>query len=196
MIRRPPRSTLFPYTTLFRSKGDVFGQKETGKKSNREYNKKGSNVRTDGDNLQINHLFIDDKVVADKIKKYIQGSIKSTGCCIPECFQRNTPPERSIEIINYLYDYHPNIDCQSSHRSAKFQFNSSPFGSNTNRFRLSIPYFQIKLQNKDKRLKYDSLIDELLKTNEAKKLLQLGCIKKIQCDSVRQRILKTNYSAQ
>src|SRR3712207_8944004 len=23
MIRRPPRSTLFPYTTLFRSKGDV-----------------------------------------------------------------------------------------------------------------------------------------------------------------------------
>src|SRR2546430_7292958 len=26
MIRRPPRSTLFPYTTLFRSKQDVVGQ--------------------------------------------------------------------------------------------------------------------------------------------------------------------------
>src|SRR2546426_7375037 len=26
MIRRPPRSTLFPYTTLFRSLGDVAGQ--------------------------------------------------------------------------------------------------------------------------------------------------------------------------
>src|SRR2546422_7564139 len=25
MIRRPPRSTLFPYTTLFRSSGDVGG---------------------------------------------------------------------------------------------------------------------------------------------------------------------------
>src|SRR3712207_9181474 len=25
MIRRPPRSTLFPYTTLFRSDGDVAG---------------------------------------------------------------------------------------------------------------------------------------------------------------------------
>src|SRR3712207_7390927 len=25
MIRRPPRSTLFPYTTLFRSAGDVLG---------------------------------------------------------------------------------------------------------------------------------------------------------------------------
>src|SRR3989449_4009918 len=26
MIRRPPRSTLFPYTTLFRSRGDVLGR--------------------------------------------------------------------------------------------------------------------------------------------------------------------------
>src|SRR2546422_6984052 len=26
MIRRPPRSTLFPYTTLFRSKYDLYGQ--------------------------------------------------------------------------------------------------------------------------------------------------------------------------
>src|SRR3712207_7078208 len=25
MIRRPPRSTLFPYTTLFRSRGDLVG---------------------------------------------------------------------------------------------------------------------------------------------------------------------------
>src|SRR5256885_10123332 len=25
MIRRPPRSTLFPYTTLFRSRGDLHG---------------------------------------------------------------------------------------------------------------------------------------------------------------------------
>src|SRR5258707_6454659 len=28
MIRRPPRSTLFPYTTLFRSAGDDFGAGE------------------------------------------------------------------------------------------------------------------------------------------------------------------------
>src|SRR5438309_6891518 len=27
MIRRPPRSTLFPYTTLFRSKGDGFRER-------------------------------------------------------------------------------------------------------------------------------------------------------------------------
>src|SRR5260221_14540760 len=29
MIRRPPRSTLFPYTTLFRSEGDPAGDSET-----------------------------------------------------------------------------------------------------------------------------------------------------------------------
>src|SRR2546422_7571981 len=28
MIRRPPRSTLFPYTTLFRSDPDWFGKKD------------------------------------------------------------------------------------------------------------------------------------------------------------------------
>src|SRR5437773_12384220 len=28
MIRRPPRSTLFPYTTLFRSKDQVYAQNE------------------------------------------------------------------------------------------------------------------------------------------------------------------------
>src|SRR3712207_7139189 len=28
MIRRPPRSTLFPYTTLFRSGGDVNGEED------------------------------------------------------------------------------------------------------------------------------------------------------------------------
>src|SRR2546430_8635437 len=31
MIRRPPRSTLFPYTTLFRSVESIFGSKDGGK---------------------------------------------------------------------------------------------------------------------------------------------------------------------
>src|SRR3712207_7572145 len=29
MIRRPPRSTLFPYTTLFRSRGGMLGRQQT-----------------------------------------------------------------------------------------------------------------------------------------------------------------------
>src|SRR5256885_15851822 len=31
MIRRPPRSTLFPYTTLFRSQSYAFSNREDGK---------------------------------------------------------------------------------------------------------------------------------------------------------------------
>src|SRR3712207_6013908 len=33
MIRRPPRSTLFPYTTLFRSDGDLFAAVRSGSAS-------------------------------------------------------------------------------------------------------------------------------------------------------------------
>src|SRR3712207_8719664 len=33
MIRRPPRSTLFPYTTLFRSEGKVAAEAASGKNS-------------------------------------------------------------------------------------------------------------------------------------------------------------------
>src|SRR5438874_4959529 len=33
MIRRPPRSTLFPYTTLFRSDGKVYKVSASGQKS-------------------------------------------------------------------------------------------------------------------------------------------------------------------
>src|SRR3712207_7574909 len=34
MIRRPPRSTLFPYTTLFRSTDEEFEKREQQKKNN------------------------------------------------------------------------------------------------------------------------------------------------------------------
>src|SRR5690349_23093878 len=33
MIRRPPRSTLFPYTTLFRSRGRCAGESEPARRS-------------------------------------------------------------------------------------------------------------------------------------------------------------------
>src|SRR2546422_5470780 len=36
MIRRPPRSTLFPYTTLFRSQGDRRGQRQPADHGERE----------------------------------------------------------------------------------------------------------------------------------------------------------------
>src|SRR2546429_3756496 len=48
MIRRPPRSTLFPYTTLFRSNG-FFGQ--VGPYSGRKSNLRSS----DGCSLRVGH---------------------------------------------------------------------------------------------------------------------------------------------
>src|SRR2546430_9419295 len=48
MIRRPPRSTLFPYTTLFRSPGDFTSRDLRRKRDSREKNQCESkrNVRT------------------------------------------------------------------------------------------------------------------------------------------------------
>src|SRR3712207_9181232 len=37
MIRRPPRSTLFPYTTLFRSEEDEYGEYEYEEKHHEEF---------------------------------------------------------------------------------------------------------------------------------------------------------------
>src|SRR3712207_6974737 len=50
MIRRPPRSTLFPYTTLFRSGSDPTG--ETGTTREGERAKPGENHEKDGTNRE------------------------------------------------------------------------------------------------------------------------------------------------
>src|SRR3989442_11000586 len=55
MIRRPPRSTLFPYTTLFRSHehdyGQSDGQRESGPECNQQFHGGGerSKQRADAD---------------------------------------------------------------------------------------------------------------------------------------------------
>src|SRR3712207_6846354 len=54
MIRRPPRSTLFPYSTLFRSTGELISQEE-------------ANRRYDDDSMSRHHTFLfsvdDDRVI-------------------------------------------------------------------------------------------------------------------------------------
>src|SRR5260370_25614945 len=50
MIRRPPRSTLFPYTTLFRSIVDLVGrQLDTGERRDVEHGAELDALRVDGD---------------------------------------------------------------------------------------------------------------------------------------------------
>src|SRR3712207_8894634 len=75
MIRRPPRSTLFPYTTLFRSKeklqrGDivVFYSKELDKTLiKRLIGLPGDNIVVDIDGrVHINGQEIDEKYVVDR----------------------------------------------------------------------------------------------------------------------------------
>src|SRR5438132_7425103 len=45
MIRRPPRSTLFPYTTLFRSLSTLAGCQRNYSTGGRQYNQRGNRHR-------------------------------------------------------------------------------------------------------------------------------------------------------
>src|SRR3712207_7952893 len=55
MIRRPPRSTLFPYTTLFRSEdNENFNLKDYAKSLKQLYKKQINNQELDGESLYYN----------------------------------------------------------------------------------------------------------------------------------------------
>src|SRR3989449_9984789 len=61
MIRRPPRSTLFPYTTLFRSPGDVCkGEAERlnqlGLGDAKEFELLETRVQRVGDEVRLTHV--------------------------------------------------------------------------------------------------------------------------------------------
>ena len=62
-------------------------------------------MRANRNEMQINNLPVDYKVVTDKIQRNVKNRIKSSGSSIPEGFQRNIPPEWDIKIINNLNDY-------------------------------------------------------------------------------------------
>src|SRR5256885_10544989 len=68
MIRRPPRSTLFPYTTLFRS-----GQFEIDEKTG-ELRKDGTKVRLQEQPLQILQILLEhpgELVARDELRKRV-----------------------------------------------------------------------------------------------------------------------------
>src|SRR5258708_15029246 len=61
MIRRPPRSTLFPYTTLFRSPGsrgprsDEAGQESRDRRQDDSFSRASRSCRPDGDHRSEEH---------------------------------------------------------------------------------------------------------------------------------------------
>src|SRR5258708_31900519 len=73
MIRRPPRSTLFPYTTLFRSKKDVIALSQIALRYRDTVNKQwwGRFPGTDGKSTRLNssHQIISYAVFCLKKKK-------------------------------------------------------------------------------------------------------------------------------
>src|ERR1035438_1354711 len=58
MIRRPPRSTLFPYTTLFRSNSDQ-GSQFTSEKFTGELKRRGITISMDGGGCCFDNIFIE-----------------------------------------------------------------------------------------------------------------------------------------
>src|SRR2546422_4907389 len=77
MIRRPPRSTLFPYTTLFRSRGDFQGRntrRPLGSESVRVAARSVPKMNSDRKSTRLNssHGYISYAVFCLKKKKHLR----------------------------------------------------------------------------------------------------------------------------
>src|SRR5258708_29684603 len=93
MIRRPPRSTLFPYTTLFRSALDVVGLHGDGGHG-REGQRQPVGDRK-STRLNSSHQIISYAVFCLKKKKgLIWGSPRNADVCVEDPSRGGTPSRR------------------------------------------------------------------------------------------------------
>src|SRR2546430_6251529 len=99
MIRRPPRSTLFPYTTLFRSRGegDVVNEERGGDKKT-SWSRRASNALRDRKSTRLNssHSQISYAVFCLKKKKDNQPASKPT----TETFDTLTRSQLRIDYVH------------------------------------------------------------------------------------------------
>src|SRR5256885_6784684 len=86
MIRRPPRSTLFPYTTLFRSRTTIFG--DCGMRLH-GWSRNGLSTDRKSTRLNSSHLVISYAVFCLKKKKH----------------HEQVEPARPEHVINYRRPY-------------------------------------------------------------------------------------------
>src|SRR2546430_13063330 len=78
MIRRPPRSTLFPYTTLFRSQLHLFAARDTPHRGRREQDRPGGVLDRKSTRLNSSHSQISYAVFCLKKKKTRTKTLSST----------------------------------------------------------------------------------------------------------------------
>src|SRR2546422_2785185 len=99
MIRRPPRSTLFPYTTLFRSLAEPVGARRAGHGVGGERRHASSEVRDrKSTRLNSSHGYISYAVFCLKKKKQNQ--------------RLNRPSRRGVSaLFTPRYDLTPGFDC-------------------------------------------------------------------------------------
>jgi hypothetical protein len=101
-------------------KCDVFGEKKACEKSNGKYNQEGANVRTYCNNMQINNLLVENKIVTDEIQRNIEHCITTPCCCVPKRFFGNQRLKRYIKKIYGLEYEYPYALCHIRHRSDVF----------------------------------------------------------------------------
>src|SRR3989442_4642057 len=95
MIRRPPRSTLFPYTTLFRSKADRAQAKpgDTVRYDIRVTDKSGKGVDRKSTRLNSSHVRISYAVFCLKKKKTLNQGLFLLYCLEMPCTNLATASE-------------------------------------------------------------------------------------------------------
>jgi hypothetical protein len=76
-------------------------QEKACRKTYGKGNDKSHDVRADGDKTQVHHLFIQNKVIADKKYHDIKKCISTAAGDIPKSLDWNEFPERRIKKINY-----------------------------------------------------------------------------------------------
>src|SRR3712207_8993979 len=88
MIRRPPRSTLFPYTTLFRSRGAaMLSEREVSAAiGSTAYGDGGDKVGT------VEHFFVDDRTGADRKSTRLNSSHVNISYAV-FCLKKKKPPQ-------------------------------------------------------------------------------------------------------
>lgn len=83
---------------------DILVEKIAGRKADAKGHEKGKDIRRDGDQSQVDIAFVEDKVVADKIQKYIQQGIRAPANRVAEGLNGHQLAEEGVEKIDETGD--------------------------------------------------------------------------------------------